>query len=221
MFETGDDFDDKKNRVQHAHAFRTGDSSYYVLHKGGRDPYKLHIVDRRSLVGVQDPEGTLYVFDGWSDQIKPKHSTGRVACWNRKEITRRQVPGRPVAVMTVEDIPQFSTPTNPNRDPKSGIVKLKDEQIIVKVSDSFAPKIFSSLSGVDVVYDVTEYAEMRAEMANDNCIDGSNRKSTGASETCSSCQSGTIGWNKNKRLGECSSCGEYYKYKQGEWIPQK
>ena len=165
MFETGDDFDDKKNRVQHAHAFRTGDSSYYVLHKGGRDPYKLHIADWQKLVAVQDPEGTLYVFEGWSDSVKPNHSTGSVAWWNRKEITRREVPGIPVAVMTVEDNPHIppSTPTNSDKGPKSGTVKLKDEQIVVRVSDSFAPKIFSSISGVDVVRDVTDSAEWRAD----------------------------------------------------------
>ena len=67
--------------------------------------------------------------------------------------------------MTVEDnlhIPP-STPTNSDKGPKSGTVKLKDEQIVVRVSDSFAPKIFSSISGVDVLRDVTDSAEWRAD----------------------------------------------------------
>lgn len=49
---------------------------------------------------------------------------------------------------------------------------------------------------------------------------GRKSESNESSTVCPSCKS-KIAWNENKRLGECSSCGKYYEYKQGKWISKE
>ncbi|MCT9096955.1 hypothetical protein [Haloarchaeobius sp. HME9146] len=153
MFETGDDFDKKKNRVPNASAVSRA-NNYFVLHKGGRDGYKLHIVDKHRLVATESPNGNLVIFNGWKSYFTGFPHPVAKAAWDRlKERRHTGVQGKPIARLTVTKTPDSTPPHKLPRDrPRSGTVSLQNNKVIATTEDSGVTNVLSGLDAVTIEY---------------------------------------------------------------------
>lgn len=153
MFETGDEYDKKKNRVPNASAVKRG-NHYFVLHKGGRDGYKLHVADKHRLIAVELPNGNIARFNGWKSYFAGSPHPIAKGAWD--ELTGQAyigVAGRPIARLSVTKQPDYTPPHKLPRDtPRSGIVSLQDNKIVATIENSGVTDVFSGLDGVEIEY---------------------------------------------------------------------
>jgi|GEM_PF-5312906 len=153
MFESGDEYDKKQNKVPDASAVKRG-NNYFVLHKGGRDGYKLHITDKYRLIAAELPNGNIVRFNGWKSHFDGSPHSVAKAAW--EELTGGRyigVSGRPIARLSVTKQPDHTSPHKFPRDtPRSGIISLQENKIVVRTEDSGVTDVFSGLDAVEIEY---------------------------------------------------------------------